>query len=327
MSLDVALRGLREKTRGNSLFCSSSKKIQNAVPIVALVVAILLWGANWPVMKIGLHHVTPIWFSALRFGTGALTLFVVQAARGRIHFPKRGDLPFIASIGMLQMTAFTVLGAIAMTHLPAGRSAILSYTTPLWVAPAAVLFFHQHLSKNSVVGIAVAAIGVAILVNPEAIDWSDPVVLTSNMLLIVASMCWAVCILHLRHFKSPSDAFALAPWQMLAATVVLVPLAWMAEGNFTADNTITFFETTLFVGPIATAFCFVAVNAASSWLPATTMSTAMLGVPVTGVALSILFLGESLTMTLGIGTSAIVAGIVLNTIPQTRTKDRRFTDQ
>ncbi len=327
MSLDVAFRGLREKTRGNSLFCSSSKKIQNAVPIVALVVAILLWGANWPVMKIGLHHVTPIWFSALRFGTGALTLFVVQAALGQIHFPKRGDLPFIASIGMLQMIAFTVLGAIAMTHLPAGRSAILSYTTPLWVAPAAVLFFHQHLSKNSVVGIAVAAIGVAILVNPEAIDWSDPVVLTSNMLLIVASMCWAACILHLRYFKSPSDAFALAPWQMLAATVVLVPLAWMAEGNFTADNTITFFETTLFVGPIATAFCFVAVNAASSWLPATTMSTAMLGVPATGVALSILFLGESLTMTLGIGTSAIVAGIVLNTIPQTRTKDRRFTDQ
>ncbi|SPL62419.1 DMT family transporter [Ochrobactrum soli] len=315
MSVDVAFKRPRGRTHGNSYFGSLRNKRQSLIPIVALVVAILLWGTNWPVMKVGLHHVTPIWFSALRFGTGALTLFAVQAVRGGIHLPERGDFPFIASIGLLQMTAFTVLGALAMTHLPAGRSAILSYTTPLWVAPAAVLFFGQRLSRNSIVGIAVAAVGVAILVNPEAINWSDPVILSSNMMLIVASMCWAACILHLRYFKSPSSAFALAPWQMVASTVVLIPLAWIVEGNFTADNTITFFETTLFVGPIATAFCFVAVNTASSWLPATTMSTAMLGVPVTGVALSILFLGESLTSTLAIGTLAIIAGIILNTIP------------
>jgi drug/metabolite transporter (DMT)-like permease len=322
MSLDVAFKGPRgdSRTRTSAI---PKRNYAAIVPVTGLILAIILWGTNWPVMKIGLQHVTPIWFSALRFATGAATLFLVQALRGRIQLPKRGDIPFIASIGLLQMTAFTVLGAVAMTHLPAGRSAILSYTTPLWVAPASVLFFGERLSRTSIVGISLAAVGVAILVNPEAVNWADPVILMSNGLLLIASMCWAACILHLRYFKAPSSAFILAPWQMLASTAVLVPLAWIIEGNFTADNTITFFETTLFVGPIATAFCFVAVNAASSWLPATTMSTAMLGVPVTGVALSILFLGESLTTTLGLGTFAIVAGIILNTIPRKRVKDRR----
>jgi drug/metabolite transporter (DMT)-like permease len=318
MSLDAAFKGPRCSPRAlgwNKIGKSPKQGLARLVPIIGLVVAIVLWGTNWPVMKIGLEHVTPVWFSALRFGTGAATLFVVQIARGGIQLPQRMDLPFIASIGLLQMTAFTVLGAIAMTHLPAGRSAILSYTTPLWVAPASVLFFGEKLPKIRIFGIGIAALGVAILVNPEAVNWADPVVLTANGLLLIASMCWAACIIHLRYFKAASSAFVLAPWQMLMATVVLIPMAWAIEGNFTADNTITFFETTLFVGPVATAFCFVAVNAASSWLPATTMSTAMLGVPVTGVVLSILFLGESLSMALGVGSLAIVAGIIINTIP------------
>lgn len=30
--------------------------------MVLLLLAILVWGANWPVMKAGLGHVTPVWF-------------------------------------------------------------------------------------------------------------------------------------------------------------------------------------------------------------------------------------------------------------------------
>jgi len=270
-------------------------------------------------MKVGLAHVTPVWFSALRFGTGGAALFLVQILGGGIKFPKSSDLPFIASIGLLQMAAFTVLGALAMTHLPAGRSAILSYTTPLWVTPISIFIFAEKVGRLRIAGILLAALGVAILVNPSAINWSDPVVLASNAALLIASMCWALCIIHLRYFKSVSSAFALAPWQMLLATVLLVPLAWSIEGDFTADDTITFFASTIFVGPVATAFCFVAVNAASSWLPATTMSTAMLGVPVTGVLLSLLLLGEPLTAPLAAGTAAIIAGILLNAIPRRQT--------
>lgn len=134
----------------------------NVGTVLALVLAIGLWGANWPVMKIGLGHVSPPWFSALRFGTGAACLFLVQIVRDDLRLPRRRDLPFVLSIGVLQMMLFTALGAVAMTHLPAGRSAILSYTTPPWVAPASVLFFGERLSAVRVAGIALAAAGVAI---------------------------------------------------------------------------------------------------------------------------------------------------------------------
>lgn len=282
--------------------------------IGALSVAIVFWGANWPIMKAGLAHSSPLWFSAIRFLSGSVCLFVFEAARGDLLIPARGDLPFVASIGLLQMMAFTALGAIAMTHMPAGRSAILSYTTLLWVVPASVLIFKQRISVRSIVGILIAAAGVVFLVDPIALINGSGSLVPSAMLL-GASLCWAICILHLRHFRSGSSAYALAPWQMLLAGLILALAALITEGPVPGDGTSAFWTSVGFVGPVATAFCFCAVNAASTWLPATGMSLAMLGVPLTGVAISALTLGEALTPDLIAGCLAIAFGIVLQLKP------------
>ncbi|WP_256659664.1 DMT family transporter [Pseudomonas sp. LS-2] len=278
--------------------------------VTLLVVAILIWGANWPVMKSGLSHITPIWFSAARFVTGAATLFALQLLTGTLKLPSRQDIPLLLSVGLLQMLAFTVLGSIAMAEIPAGRSAVLAYTTPLWVTPAAVFFFKERLSRSQLFGTLLGIVGVSMLFNPLALDWGDHAVMKANLLLLAASFCWALCILHLRHYKGKSSAYQLAPWQMCIAAVPLLVLAHMIEGPFTGDGSRSFWEIILFVGPLATAFCFCAVNAASMWLSTTSMSSAMLGVPIVGLLVSVITLGEHMTISLTIGVVAIAGGIL-----------------
>lgn len=280
-----------------------------------LVLAIVIWGANWPVMKTGLQHIGPLWFSATRFALGGLCLFVVQAGTGSLRLPTRRDLPLVASVGLLQMLAFTALGAFAMLHIEAGRSAILAYTTPLWVVPAAVLFFGERLSPRRAAGTALGLLGVAGLFNPLSLDWRDGQALLANLMLLTASLCWAICILHLRYYRGDSNAYQLAPWQMLLATVPLAVLAYLFEGPFDGDNSRTLWQVALFVGPLATAFCFCAVNAASMWLSSTSMSSAMLGVPLVGLLMSVLWLGERLSLGLLLGALAIVVGIGLISWP------------
>lgn len=295
--------------------------------VASLVAAIVIWGANWPVMKAGLDHVTPLWFSSLRFASGALCLFAWQAFRGKVRLPRRGDAPFIASVGLLQMSAFTALGAVAMTHMPAGRSAMLSYVTPLWVVPASLLFFGERVSIRALAGVAICAAGIVTLMNPATIDWSNHVIIGGNAMLLAASLCWALCILHLRYFRSPSSAFELAPWQMLLAAGLLAVGAESAEGPFTGDGSRSFWAVLIFVGPVATAYCFCAVNAASTWMPAGTMSAAMLGVPVTGVALSVAFFSEPLTIALAVGSLAILGGIALTALAGSSRSIRNPTGQ
>ncbi|MFY1663426.1 DMT family transporter [Pseudomonas sp. Pseu.R1] len=294
----------RPKASGLSLLSNRSKGL------VLLFIAILIWGANWPVMKTGLSHITPIWFSATRFVTGAACLLVLQLLTGTLALPKRRDIPLLLSVGLLQMLGFTVLGAIAMADIPAGRSAVLAYTTPLWVTPAAVLFFKEKLSRSQFVGTVLGVLGVATLFNPMALDWGNQAIIKANLLLLAASLCWAICILHLRYYKGTSSAYQLAPWQMCIASIPLIVLAQVTEGPFTGDGSRSFWEVILFVGPLATAFCFCAVNAASTWLSTTSMSSAMLGVPIVGLLVSVVTLGEHLTTSLTLGVLAIAGGIM-----------------
>ncbi|GEP12782.1 hypothetical protein MGN01_46270 [Methylobacterium gnaphalii] len=226
-----------------------------------------------------------------------------------MQLPRRGDLPVVASVGLLQMMLFTALGAVAMTRLPAGRSAILSYTTPIWVLPAVVLMFGERIGRRQWAGIGLAGLGILVLLNPYVIDWRDGQLLGANAMLVAASAAWAACILHLRYGRAPSSAIQLAPWQMLLAAAFLVPLAYAVEGPFTGDGTGAFWACLGFVGPIATAFCFCGVNAASALLPANATSTLMLAVPVIGLALSTATLNETLGLDLILGALAIGLGI------------------
>jgi len=279
---------------------------------VLLGAAVVLWGANWPAMKIGLNHITPLWMSAARFASGGFCLFVLQAVTRTLRLPTRQDIPFLVSVGILQMLAFTALSAFALHHVGAGRSAVLAYTTPIWVTPAAILVFHERLSARKLFGTTLGLAGVLLLFNPFEVEWHDHQAVTANFMLRCASLCWAVCILHLRHFRSASSAYVLAPWQMLVATVPLVILARLIEGPYTGDNTGTFISALTFIGPIATAFCFCAVNAANTRMSSTSMASAMLGVPIVGLMTSLLFLHEHLTAGLIASIALIAAGIALS---------------
>lgn len=282
--------------------------------VVLLGFAILIWGINWPVMKTGLSHIGPYWFSATRFALGGVCLFALQITTGALRLPTRRDLPLVFSVGLLQMLTFTLLGAIAMTEIPAGRSAVLAYTTPLWVTPITILFFRERLTRNQAIGIGLGVLGVLALFNPFTLDWPNTVQLKANLMLVTASFVWALCIIHLRYYKGDSTAYQLAPWQMLIASIPLIVIAYAVEGPYSGDGTSNFWHTILYVGPLATAFCFCAVNAASMWLSSTNMATAMLGVPVVGLLSAVIFLGEQLTVGLTVGVIAIVGGIFIVSI-------------
>ncbi|MFC0662623.1 EamA family transporter, partial [Eoetvoesiella caeni] len=88
-----------------------------------LVVAILIWGGNWPVMKTGLAHIDPFWFATVRFVLGMTCLFALQIATKNLKVPASRDLPVLISVGLLQMLAFTLLVNYALLTADAGHSA------------------------------------------------------------------------------------------------------------------------------------------------------------------------------------------------------------
>jgi drug/metabolite transporter (DMT)-like permease len=279
---------------------------------------ILFLGVNWPVMKYGLQFIPPLHFAAARMALGGLCIGLFAAARGALHRPTRQDIPLVLGVGLLQMAAFLSLITIAVQFVPAGRSAILAYTTSLWVVPLAATFLGERLSRFKALGLLLGLGGVAILFNPGGFDWSDPKVLLGNGLLLLAAFIWAVLIVLVRGYHGRSSPLSLGLWQFALATAVLVPLALLVEDSGRVQWGTPLGLILLYNGPVATAFCYWAMLTATQALPAITTSLASLGVPVLGMLSAAVALGERITLTNSLGLCLILCGVAIVSIVDLR---------
>ncbi|WP_236025183.1 DMT family transporter [Arenibaculum pallidiluteum] len=283
--------------------------VNHRTAAILLVLVVLVWGFNWPVMKLALRDIGPISFAATRMVLGALCLFALAAWRGRLRLPSRPDWPIVVSVGLFQMGLYLLFVNIGLGFVPAGRSSILAYTTPIWVVPAAALLLGERLSGARLAGFALGMAGVAVMFNPLAFDWRDPDVLLGNGLLMAAALAWAVQIIQVKNHRWHGSPLDLAPWQFAVASAMLVPLAVLFEHDRPIELTGRLLAVVAYNGPLASAFCFWAVVSVNRALPAITTSLAMLGVPVAGVLFSVLLLGEPVSATNLAGLALIGAGL------------------
>jgi len=283
-----------------------------------LVAVVLFWGVNWPIMKVGLQFMPPLMFGAARMGIGALTFFAVLALIGKLAMPTLRDLRIVFSEGILHMAAPIGLMNLALLHVDAGRSAILSFTTSLWITPFAVLFLGERASAAKLTGLALGLVGVAVLFNPAAMDWGSEDVLIGNMLLMLAALTWAVAILIARTQAWNLTPLQLVPWQLLLSTVILLIPALIFEPLKETRWSLELGGILAFNGVVASGFCFWGALIVAKNLPSIDASIGFLGVPVAGVLFSAVFLDEPLTVSLVAGLVLIVAGIAFVNVAEAR---------
>lgn len=296
----------------------ASRTVTRGMALTLLVLVIILWGVNWPVMKQVVGHMPPISFVASRLLLGTLSLLIFTAATRQLRLPARADMPVILSVGVLQMGLFMLLVTIAVQHVPAGRAGILAYTTPLWVVPLALVFLREKVGGAKAAGLVVGLAGVGVLFNPAAFDWTQAPVLLGNGLLMLAALIWAFNIVHVRGHRWVGTPLTLAPWQMSIAALLATVAALATEDPSRIDWSGQLVVLLIYNGPIATAFCFWAMVTVNRALPAITTSLAILGVPAVGLLSSALWLHEPLTLTNLAGLGLIGGGLVLVALAERR---------
>ena len=278
-----------------------------------LLTVVLAWGLTWPVNKVLLHSLSPLWLLSLRSAIAAVALLAIAAALGRLARPPRADVPVVLSITLLHMVGFGVLTAWGLQLIPAGRSVVLAYTTPLWVAPGAALFLRERLGARGLAGVVLGLLGLAVLFNPVGFDWTDRRSALGHGAILLGAALWAASIVHLRGHRWQSAPFDLAPWQMLLATVLVTPLALLVDGPPAAGWRARELALLLYAGIPGTAVAYWATAMASRALPAVTTSLGLLATPVLSVTVATLWLGEPVTPSLVVAIVLILGGVAIGT--------------
>jgi drug/metabolite transporter (DMT)-like permease len=276
-----------------------------------LVLLVLTWAVSWPVIKIGVGHVPPIWFGCFRYAIAASCLFALVAVRGALIWPPRSDWPLVFVSGTLQMAAYSALTGLALTVLPPGRASVLAFSTPVWVVPLAGWWLRERISTRAVFGVGAGLLGVLAIAAPSVFRHGTGQVWAYAVLLGAAG-AWAISIVFVRSHRFTATTLALAPWQMLVATVLLLPVALVVEGAPPAMGA-GGAASLAYVGPVATAFAYWAVVETGRHFKASTMSMALLASPSLGILISALVLGEPVGASLIAGVALTGAGIRLAT--------------
>ncbi|MDE2049220.1 MAG: EamA family transporter [Betaproteobacteria bacterium] len=259
---------------------------------VLLVVLTLVWGLNWPVMKLGVTGFAPLTFRALSMWGG---LPLLAAALWWLKVPfrvPRAHWRELALLAVTNMIVWHVLAIVAVQSLSSGRAAILGYTMPIFSALWGTALFGQRLQPRNWLGVAAAALGVALLLWHEFGRLSGKP--WAALAMLFAACVWALGTQQLRRTRMPLPLLTIAFW-MTALTAAVMTLASVL------------FERTQWAAPTPVVWAAIAYNAVGvfgfaqpAWfylartLPPVASTLSVMMIPVLGVFAGALVLGEVL---------------------------------
>ena len=177
----------------------------------ALVGLTLMWGVNWPMMKLSLQELTPLYFRASTMFLGAAWLFVYVQRHGERMWPQgRAEWLTIAWLGLPNVLGWHTLSIFGVLELASGRAAIIGFTMPIFTVLLGAAFFGERITPRVRLAVVAAAIAIGLLLwhelqslsgRPAGIAW-----------MLGAAACWGLGTLMFKraHFQLSAMAVQLS---------------------------------------------------------------------------------------------------------------------
>ncbi len=288
----------------------TSQETSRLTRLLPVAILAIIWGCNWPVLKMGVAEIAPLTFRVVTLPFAALGMLLVARASGdSIRIPRAwwGRIAVLAFFNIAGWNGFVLFG---VQQLPAGRSAILAYTMPIWSTLIAMYVLNEPLNRRKIVGLALGMLGMVVLLGDDIRHIrSTP---TGAILILVAAFLWAIGTVLLRKWKPPIAQNTMSGWMMLVGWTPLVIAApffethpWSYLGHLSGTAWFAILYNIFLAGTLAHWAWFTLART----LPVAVSSLSSLPVPVVGVFAGMLFLGERP------GTTEFVAlGLVISSL-------------
>ena len=276
------------------MFTSASRALDGrGAGWLLLLFTATVWGLNWPVIKFLLTEVPPMtsraWCGALACGSAAL----LAASRGeRLRVPA-AQVPRLALLALLNVTAWMGLTGFSVVWLPASEAVTYAYTMPIWAAMLAWPVLGERPGLKRCAGLLFGFAGVLLLAGgggAGAVAEKLPGVLC----VLGAGVLFALGTVLSKRLPVALSPVAMVAWQFGLGCLPLVAASLLLESAEPIRLTGLGWAALLFNGVVALFLAYLSWFAALRRLPAGLAATGTLISPLVGVFASALALGEPL---------------------------------
>jgi drug/metabolite transporter (DMT)-like permease len=189
--------------------------------LIRLLVLAAIWGASFLFMRLIAPVLGALWTAELRVALAGMAMLAFMAATKRaMHF--RANWRQYLILGTLNSALPFALFSYAALTLPAGYSAIVNATSPLWGALVGAVALGEKLTARKLAGLTIGVVGVAFLVRLGPAQFS-PQVMIAALACLAAALCYGIAGAY-----SKKKSAGIAPPQMatgsqIGAALVLLP--------------------------------------------------------------------------------------------------------
>jgi len=288
--------------------------IDHLTELALLLLLATLWGASYSFIKVGVESIPPITFIAARTAIAAVVLLTVLRAR-RLAMPTDLSLwrRFLFQACLNSVIPFTLI-AWAERFVDAGLATILNSSAPIFAFILTwFLASRQSVSGQQLFGVISGMIGILLIVGVQALSGAGEQ-LTAQLAIVVATVCYAGAAVFGRTFHG-LDPMLPATGSLLCGAIVLIPISMLVDHPWTVVPSTRSIMALLCLSIFSTALALTIYFRLLQTLGAVgATSQAYLRVPI-GVAIGVVFLGESLPPTTWIGLLCVIGGVAAMTLP------------
>jgi drug/metabolite transporter (DMT)-like permease len=275
-----------------------------------IAILTLVWGCNWPVLKLGVMEMAPLTFRALTLPFAATGMLLVSRLSGESIALPREWWGRVVVLAIFNIAAWNALVLFGVQQLPAGRSAIIAYTMPVWATPIAIAVLHEPLNRRKIAGLMLGMLAMAMLLGDDIRHIrSTP---TGALLILAAAIIWAIGTVLLRKWTPPIAQNTLSGWMMLMGWLPLVVAAPFFEthpASYLAHLSWTTWFAILYNIFLAGTLAHWAWFTLARTLPVAVSSLSSLPVPVVGVISGMVVLGERPGVTEFVALGLVIASL------------------
>jgi len=292
---------------------------------LALAATVVAWAGAFPAIKALLD-------AGFAAGDIALVRYAIAAPGFALLLVLVGGLPGLGRVDALRLALAGVL-VVAGYHLSlnfgtqfttAGTAAILVALAPALTALLAAWAGLERLTAPRVAGLAVAFVGIAVVVFFGGGEASFSLAgIKGPAIVLLAPLAFALYNVLLKPLLGRYDLIALTAASSLVGMLALLPFARPGTVEGVVDAGARELALLLFLGLACTLIGYLTWNVGLRGIGPTRAVAYTYAIPPLGVLFSAVTLGEDVTLWLAVGGALVVAGVALAQRARTGRTPRR----
>jgi len=305
--------------RDNNIRASVTKpQIDQSTPshgptYLALAVLVLIWAANFSVVKFALRDMSPLAFNGLRFTLASILLWLIVKVGGRSTTMDRRHWPALIGLGLLGNTVYQIFFILGIDRTLAGNASLMLAATPIFTTLLSIAFRQERIASMAWTGVVISVVGIGLVVwgGTQAVGFAADTV-RGDLTVLAASVAWSIYTVGSNPLVRRYGALPVTAVTMwiggFALFVVSIPS--FLRQDWTAVRPVSWLAL-LYSGAFAIAIAYFIWYHSVRQIGNTRTTVYSNFIPVVALLIAWLTLAETPTWLQLLGAAAVVGGTVL----------------